>query len=39
MSGVLAKKFGRKYSAARERVSSVMYSVSSAFVLRHVKYV
>src|SRR5437764_211781 len=39
MSGVLVKKFGRKYSLAAPCVSSVRYSVSSAFVLRQVKYV
>ena len=39
MSGVLAKKFGRKYCGSSERVSSVRYEVSSAFVLRQVKYV
>ena len=39
MSGVFAKKFGRKNCGSSERVNWVMYSVSSAFVLRHVKYV
>ena len=37
MSGVFAKKLGRKYCGSSERVSSVMYDVSSAFVLRQVK--
>jgi hypothetical protein len=39
MSGVLAKKFGRMYSCSSVRVSSVRYSLSSAALLRHVKYV
>src|SRR5579862_4177005 len=39
MSGVLGHKFGRRYSRTSVRVSSVKYSVSSHFVLRHVKYV
>ncbi len=39
MSGVLAKKFARRYSDAGVCVSSVRYSRSSAGVLRHVKYV
>ena len=37
MSGVLAKKFGRKNCGSSERVSSVMYVVSSALVVRQVK--
>ncbi len=36
---MFAKKFGRKYCGSSERVSSVTYSVSSAFVFFHVKYV
>src|SRR4051812_33668091 len=39
MSGVLGHTFGRKYSREGSCVSSVKYSVSSARVLRHVKYV
>ena len=37
MSGVFAKKFGRKNSGSVERVSCVMYSTSSAFVFFQVK--
>jgi hypothetical protein len=39
MSGVLAKKLPRKYSAMSVCVSSVRYSRSSHDVLRQVKYV
>src|SRR6266550_1906496 len=39
MSGVLGQTFGRKYSRDGDCVSSVKYSVSSALVVRHVKYV
>src|ERR1700731_1986688 len=39
MSGVLVKKFARKYSLAGYAVSSVRYSINSDFVLRQVKYV
>ncbi len=38
MSGVLAKRLGRRYSRTSVRVSSVKYSSISAFELRHVKY-
>src|SRR3954454_11643469 len=38
MSGVLANRFGRMYSRTSVCVSSVKYSVSSSFELRHVKY-
>ena len=37
MSGVLTKKFGRKYSRVSLLVSSLAYSVNSCFVLRQVK--
>ena len=39
MSGVLVNRFGRRYSRTGVEVSSVKYSVSSAFVFRQVKYV
>ena len=39
MSGVLAKKLGRKYSCSPEWASSVMYSISSQRAFFHVKYV
>src|SRR5438477_4361591 len=39
MSGVFAKKFGRKYWGSSDCVSCVMYSISSALVFRQVKYV
>src|SRR6266852_6006893 len=39
MSGVFGQQFGRKYSRESSRESSVKYSVSSAPVTRHVKYV
>src|SRR5689334_21536301 len=38
-SGVFAKKFGQKYSFMSVVVSSVRYSVSSALLVRHMKYV
>ena len=39
MSGVLAKKFGRKYSRSPEWASSDTYSVSSQREFFQVKYV
>src|SRR5258708_27643143 len=39
MSGVLGQQLGRKYSRDSSCDSSVKYSVSSALVTRHVKYV
>src|SRR5437588_4962023 len=39
MSGVLAKKFGRKYSCSPEYASCETYSVSSQRAVFHVKYV
>src|SRR5262245_59294772 len=39
MSGVFAKRLGRRYSRDSVAVSSVKYSVISALVFRHVKYV
>src|SRR5688572_25920282 len=38
MSGVFANRLARMYSRDSVVVSSVKYSVSSAFVFRHVKY-
>ncbi len=39
MSGVLTKKFGRKYCSSPEVASSPMYSLSSQWLLFQVKYV
>ena len=39
MSGVFGQQFGRKYSRDSLEQSSVKYSVSSALLVRHVKYV
>src|SRR5258707_10728616 len=39
MSGVLGQQLGRKNSRTGVCVSSVKYSTSSFFVVRHVKYV
>ena len=39
MSGVLTKKFGRKYSASSVWASSFRYSSSSHLKFFHVKYV
>src|SRR5262249_33471385 len=39
MSGVFGQQLGRKYSRESSWVSSVKYSVSSAFDTLHVKYV
>ena len=39
MSGVLAKKFGRKYSLSGPQASSLTYSVSSQREFFQVKYV
>src|SRR3954453_7941523 len=38
MSGVLAKRFGRKYSRTEVCVSSVKYCTISSFEFRQVKY-
>src|SRR6185295_1785600 len=38
MSGVLAKRFGRRYSRDSVVVGSVKYSTSSVFEFFHVKY-
>jgi hypothetical protein len=37
MSGVLANRFGRRYSEAPVSASPVKYSVNSSFEFRHVK--